>query len=135
MSTSSEPYFCWILLKILGFSIQSDQSLLTRNSWSAIVLRTPGKRSATRVISQFMHQSHSSLTMVFSLGDTVPPSLFTCATTVVLSILTRTVMLFLSLTKNFTAWKAAKVSRQLICYCLSSGDQGLPARAPSQDAP
>ena len=33
------------------------------------------------------------LTMVFSLEDTVPPNLFTYATAVVLSILSRTVML------------------------------------------
>ena len=86
-------------------------------------------------ISMFMHQSHSSLTMVFSLGDTVPPSLFTYATAVVLSILSSTVMLFLSLTKHFSAWKAASASRQLICHCLSSEDQGPPVHAPSQVAP
>ena len=46
--------------------------------------------------------------------DTVVPSLFTFVTAVVLSILISTVMLFHSLTKHFTAWKAARASRQLI---------------------
>ena len=65
----------------------------------------------------------------------VPPSLFTYVTAVVWSILSSMVMLFLSLTKHFTAWKAANASRQLICHCLSSEDQELPVHAPSQDAP
>ncbi len=49
------------------------------------------------------HHSHSSLTILFILGDTVPPRLLMQATDVMLSIFSRIVIPCLSLAKDLTA--------------------------------
>ena len=93
-----------------------------RDNLSAITFRRPGMCLAFRTCLR-LHQHRSLHRRAQSEPDLIPPSLFMYATTVVLSVATRTTFPCTMCWKLFNASNTAFSSRKFICSWLSGTDQ------------
>ena len=112
-----------ICLKIAGSNCQSDRCLLLCDSASAITYSTPGRCCAVKWMFFFRHHIHRSPARCTKLLDTVPPRLLIYATTVVLSDLRRTCILFLDLAFNQQSRTVCSFSLTCLAPPLPGGVQ------------
>ena len=94
-----------------------------RDSLSAITFRRPGMCLAFRTICLRSHQHRSRHRRTQSEHDLIDPSLFMYATSVVLSVTTRTICLCTMCWNLFKASRTAFNSRKFMCSWLSGTDQ------------
>ena len=115
----TDPLVVGLLLVItLGHSIQSDLSINTQDSSSAVMFWTPAKCVAWRLIFCV----GTATTALWLDGSVQTPELVYIYMAVVLSIFRWIRICSLPLAKHFTAGAAASSSRQLMCFCFSVWD-------------